>query len=187
MDVTLFEWGQFLTLLLIALALGADAFSLGVGVGMTGMRLKKIAKVSLTIGLFHVAMPLIGIFIGIYLSEIVGDIAVMVGGLILIAMGLHMLWNVFYGDDEEDKSMKTTGFGLFLFAFSVSLDALSVGFSLGLMEINKLLAVTMFGIAGGGMAAAGMMLGRRMGNWLGEYSEVLGGLILVIFGIKFIL
>lgn len=186
LDDALVNMGQFITLFMIAVALGMDAFSLGIGVGMVGMRYRDIAKISLTIGLFHVAMPLLGIALGIYLSMMVGSIAVLIGGAILIMLGLHMLWNGLFEDDSQSV-MRTKGFGLFLFAFSVSLDALSVGFSFGLLEVNKLLAVSLFGLMGGIMAGCGLLLGRRMGGWLGEYSEVFGGLILLVFGVKFIM
>jgi len=186
LDEAFFHLGQFLTLFMIAIALGMDAFSLGIGVGMVGMKLRDVAKVSATIGMFHVAMPLLGIIFGMYLSEIIGDIAVLVGGGILILLGLHMLWNGMF-DHNSPNVMRTSGIGLFLFAFSVSLDALSVGFSFGLIEVNKALAVCLFGLMGGMMAGCGLLLGRRMGGWLGEYSEVLGGLILLAFGVKFML
>lgn len=186
MEIALFQWGQLLTLLMVAFAISMDAFSLGVGVGMVGIRLREILKVSLTIGLFHIAMPLVGIFIGVYLSEIVGDIAVIIGGAVLIAIGLHMLWNGVFRT-EEKSILKTKGVGLILFAFSVSLDAMTVGFSFGLIEVNKILAVSLFGLMGAAMAYFGLLLGRSVGGWLGEYSEVLGGLILFVFGLKFML
>lgn len=186
MDITLLQWGQFLTLLMVAFAISMDAFSLGIGVGMVGIRFREIIKVSITIGLFHVGMPLAGIMIGIYLTEIIGDIAVLIGGGVLMAIGLHMLWNGFFRA-EEKSLLQTKGLGLLLFAFSVSLDALTVGVSFGLMDVNKFLAICLFGFMGGAMAACGLLLGRTVGGWLGEYSEILGGLILFFFGLKFIM
>ncbi len=50
--------GQLFTLLIIALALGMDAFSLGVGIGMRGIRLRDIIKLSVVIAIFHIVMPL---------------------------------------------------------------------------------------------------------------------------------
>ncbi|MBO8165325.1 MAG: manganese efflux pump [Brevibacillus sp.] len=186
MDISLFQWGQFLTLLMIAVALGMDAFSLGIGVGMIGMRVREVFRVSATIGLFHVAMPLIGILIGISLSEVIGDVAVMLGGAVLTLLGLHMLWGGIF-QSEQPSLLKTNGLGLLLFAFSVSLDALSVGFSFGLMNVNRLLAVSLFGLIGGMMAGCGLLLGRHVSGWMGGYSELMGGLILIVFGIKFML
>jgi putative Mn2+ efflux pump MntP len=37
------------------------------------------------------------------------------------------------------------------------------------------------------MAGCGLMLGRSIGNWLGAHSEMLGGLILLAVGCKFII
>lgn len=184
MDITLFQWGQFLTFLMIAVALGMDAFSLGVGVGMVGMRLREVVGVSITIGLFHVVMPLVGILIGMYLSDLVGDIAVLVGGAVLTLLGLQMLWNGIWGGTARGMLHKS-GIGLLLFSFSVSLDALPVGLSFGLLNVNRLLAVSMFGLIGAIMAGCGLLLGRSVGGWLAGYGELLGGLILLVFGIKF--
>lgn len=183
MDIGLFEWGQFLTLLIIAFALGMDAFSLSVGIGMVGIRLRDVMKVSVTIGMFHIGMPLIGMFVGMYLSEMVGDIAAFIGGAVLLAIGIHMLWSGFRSN--ERSILHTHALGLFLFAFSVSVDALTVGFSFGLLEVNQFLAVALFGLMGTLLTGLGLLLGRSMGGWLGEYSEILGGIILFAFGLKF--
>ncbi|WP_232697911.1 manganese efflux pump MntP [Brevibacillus daliensis] len=186
MEGALYLFGQVVTLLLIALALGMDAFSLGIGIGMGGIRLRRIIAISTLIGVFHIIMPLTGIVIGIYLSDMVGDIAVLIGGGILVILGVHMLWSAFFGETETSL-INTTGLGILLISFSVSLDALSVGFSLGLMAVNKWLAVSLFGVIGGLMAGSGLLLGRSVGSWLGNYSGIFGGVILLIFGLQFIL
>ncbi|WCN39653.1 manganese efflux pump MntP family protein [Aneurinibacillus uraniidurans] len=171
---------------MIGIALGMDAFSLGIGMGMGGIRLLTIAKVSLTIGLFHIVMPLIGIALGVFLTSYMGNMAAYIGGFILIVLGLHMLWNGFFGE-ERNPLMKTTFWGTILFSLSVSIDALSVGFSFGLFRVNVFIAVLIFGALGAVLAAGGLLLGRRVGSWLGEYSEIFGALILVAFGLKFLL
>ena len=175
------------TVLMIGVARGMDAFSLGVGMGMGGIRLLTIAKVSITIGVFHIIMPLIGIAFGIFLTSYVGYIAVYIGGLILVVLGLHMLWNCFFDGEEKSPILKKTFWGLLLFSFSVSLDALSVGLSFGLFRVNVALAVLIFGVTSTVLAATGLLLGRRVGGWFGEYSEVFGALILLGFGLKFLL
>ncbi|WP_019121066.1 manganese efflux pump MntP family protein [Brevibacillus massiliensis] len=187
MEDHLFHLGQFLTLLMIAVALGMDAFSLGIGVGIGGMRLRDVLKVSIAIGLFHICMPLIGIFVGLFLSGLIGHIADYLSGAILILLGIHMLWNAVLRSPAEKSTIRTSGLGLLLFSFTVSLDALSVGLSFGLIEVNTILAVGLFGLIGGFMAGCGLMLGRSIGNWLGAHSEMLGGLILLAVGCKFII
>ncbi|WP_369405460.1 manganese efflux pump MntP [Aneurinibacillus tyrosinisolvens] len=180
------QWGEFITISLIGMALGMDAFSLGIGMGMGGIRLLTVLKVSIITGIFHVFMPLIGIVLGMFLTSLVGNVATYMGGSILILLGLHMMWNSFFSK-EKSPLLKTTIWGLMLFSLSVSLDALSVGFSFGLFNVNVTMAVLVFGILGTLLSAAGLLLGRKVGSWLGEYSEVLGGLILFSFGVKFLL
>lgn len=187
MQWDIIQWGQFYTILMIGFALGMDAFSLGIGMGMIGVRLKTIAKVSLVIGLFHILMPLIGIGSGIFLSKVVGDVAAFIGGMILCFLGANMLWGSFFREEESPGRYQTRGLGLILFALSVSLDALSVGFSFGLFAVDIVMAVLMFGLLGMVMACSGLLLGRHVGPRLGGYGEAVGGVILMGFGIKFLL
>lgn len=177
--------GQLITFILIAIALGMDALSLGFGIGIQRLSLLRILKISITIGIFHIFMPLIGIMIGHYLSAMIGDIARWIGGGILVFLGTNMLWSSLIGNETHILN-QTAGIGLILLAFSVSIDALSVGFSLGLFSTNLWLIVLLFGFVGGIMAALGLALGNKVGNWLGDYGEALGGVILVVFGIKFL-
>ncbi len=187
MQWDIIQWGQFYTILMIGFALGMDAFSLGIGMGMVGVRLRTIAKVSIVIGLFHVVMPLIGIASGMFLSRVVGDIATFMGGLILCFLGANMLWGSFFRDEDSNNRYPTQGFGLILFALSVSLDALSVGFSFGLFEVDIVMAVLLFGLLGMVMACSGLLLGRHVGHRLGGFGEAIGGTILMAFGFKFLL
>ena len=36
------------------------------------------------------------------------------------------------------------------------------------------------------MSVMGLLLGRRVGKWMGEYGEAFGGVILLMFGFKFL-
>lgn len=190
---------DILTLMLIAVALGTDAFALAVGIGVTGVRNSKVIVVSLVVCIFHIFMPLIGLGVGTVLGNIVGDVATLIGAIVLIAIGLNILWEVFKNrvhvmpfpqakkelklDTRETRSINTV-WGMMLLAGGVSIDALSVGFGLGALKAQIALTVIVLGIVAGLMTAGGFLLGRRLGDWLGEKAEVAGGLILVAVGIK---
>jgi manganese efflux pump family protein len=179
------QWGQFITLFLMAFALGLDAFSLGLGIGMKGIRLLDILKISIVIALFHIFMPLFGFFMGNYLGLLLGGIANTVGGLLLVLLGSHMVYSAIRGEAVKSFDYRTI-WGLLLFSFMVSIDAFSVGVSLGMFATDLLLAVLLFGIFGGGMSIVGLLLGRRIGYWVGSYGEAFGGAILFVFGLKFL-
>lgn len=181
-----YAMGQLFTILIMAVALGLDAFSLGIGIGLRGIRILDILKISLVIGLFHIIMPLMGMFMGQYVSSLLGSVATSAGGILLILLGAHMIFSSFRGEAVPSFDHRTV-WGLFLFSLSVSIDSFSVGVSLGMFSTDILLTVLIFGAFGGIMSIAGLMLGRRIGNWAGEYGEAFGGIILLAFGIKFLL
>jgi putative Mn2+ efflux pump MntP len=61
---------------------------------------------------------------------------------------------------------------------------LSVGFSLGTVESQIGLAVLIIGTVAGIMMGSGLILGRYVGSWLGERAEVIGGVVLVLIGLR---
>lgn len=177
--------GEIVTLILMAAALGMDAFSVGLGMGMYKLRLRKIFEIGITIGLFHVLMPLAGITAGRFLSEKFGALATFIGGLLLVVLGLQMIWASLKKDDE--KVITPVGVGLLLFALSVSLDSFSVGLTLGIYGAKTVLVLLCFGIMATVQTWAGLLLGRKVRGWIGSYSEALGGAILLGFGVKLIM
>ncbi|ATW25988.1 manganese efflux pump MntP family protein [Candidatus Formimonas warabiya] len=187
------------TLLLIALALGTDAFALAVGIGVTGIRKQRIIIVSAVVCLFHIVMPLIGLGIGIVLGNLIGDVATIIGAVVLILIGLNMLWavirqrNVVFSLPQAKKQLNFSRkknqpvesfWGLIMLAGSVSIDALSVGFGLGALKAQIWGTVAVLGIVAGMMTALGFFLGRGLGSWMGEKAEIAGGIILVAVGTK---
>jgi manganese efflux pump family protein len=178
------ELGQLFTILIMAIALGMDAFSLGIGIGLKGIRLRDILKISIVIGAFHVVMPLVGMWMGQYVSILLGDVATMAGGALLILLGGHMVYSSLRGEEVRSFDHRTAG-GLFLFALSVSVDSMSVGVSLGMLASDLLLTIALFGLAGGLLSVMGLLVGRRAGHWVGGYGEAIGGCILLAFGIRF--
>ncbi|WP_077215074.1 manganese efflux pump MntP family protein [Bacillus dakarensis] len=178
--------GELLTLILMAFALGMDAFSVGLGMGMFRLRLREIFKIGLTIGLFHIFMPLLGIIAGRFLSEQFGTFAAYVGGVLLIILGVQMIWSSFRKEDEG-ALITPVGFGLLAFSISVSLDSFSVGLTLGIYGAKTALVLLCFGAGACLLTWLGLLIGRRVQGWLGTYSEALGGSILMAFGVKLLL
>lgn len=182
----LFSWGQLLTLMIMAMAVSMDAFSLGIGVGTIGISLRRMVKLSIVIGLAHLIMPLIGILFAQILHRYIGFFASYIGGGLLLIMGIHMVWSAIQGE-KMIRIVPIHGIALVIFALSVSIDALSIGFSLGLFSVNTWLTVLLFGFWGMMMSMFGLMIGKHVGYWLGHYGAAVGGIVLCILGLKFIL
>ncbi|WP_138495788.1 manganese efflux pump MntP family protein [Paenibacillus pinistramenti] len=179
------QLGQIVTIIVMAVALGMDAFSLSVGIGMKGVRRLDMARISGLIGVFHIFMPLLGIFTGLYVGHLLGAIAGYVSGGLLALLGGHMVWASFRNDGAKPID-HTKLLRVALFSLSVSVDSFSVGVSLGMFHSNLLFTVLTFGLFGGLMSLIGLWLGSRVGRSLGDYGEALGGAILLAFGLMFI-
>ncbi|WP_222599221.1 manganese efflux pump MntP [Aquibacillus kalidii] len=177
------QLGELMSLLFMAIALGMDAFSVGLGMGMQALRLKRIFIVGITVGIFHILMPFFGIVLGKFISTKLEGFAVLGGGLLLFGLGVMMVLNSF---NREDKAMSPVGLGLILFSLSVSLDSFSVGLSLGMSGVKVALALLLFGFASTVLTWTGLLLGRKARGLLGVYSELLGGSILCGLGLKII-
>lgn len=183
--------------LLVSVALGVDAFSVAVSIGLSGVRAREMLLVSGTVTLFHIFMPLIGLSLGLYLGKIAGPMAGIIGGLILIAIGLSAIWKnlrellaactgkVSGGPDGMILDIRNP-VSLLLIAAGVSLDALTVGFGLGALQVDLLLTVFTMGLVAGVMTGLGLLFGKKLSYAFGERAEIVGGLILVIIGIQFL-
>ncbi len=177
--------GQLITIFIMAAALGMDAFSLGVGIGMRGIRLLHVLRISLMIGIFHIIMPLLGMYTGQYVGSLLGKVTGYVAGGLLVLLGGHMIVNAFRGGFAKPVNHRSWG-GMILFSLSVSIDSFSVGVSLGMFKSDLLLTILTFGFFGGLMSIVGLLLGRKVSRNLGDYGEALGGTVLLAFGLMFI-
>lgn len=184
MEAWLPEWGQAFTVLIMACALGMDAFSLGFGLGMRGVSVPLIMRVSAVIALFHVVMPLFGLAAGQYVSAILGHLAAAVGGGLLVLLGSHMICSAVKGEAPPVPFEINGFFGLLVFSLAVSIDSFSVGMTLGLLRSDVLFAVLAFGFMGGAMSVLGLAAGRRVGRFAGGFGEAVGGAILLAYGLK---
>lgn len=173
---------EVISLLFLAFALGMDAFSIGLGIGMQRIRLKRMALVGITIGIFHIFMPFLGMIFGQVISAQIGEWATLAGGLLLVGIGAQMFFSAF--NHDSSKVVQPIGFGLFMIGFSVSIDSFSVGLSLGISGVSLILALFFFGTFSMVLSWAGMLVGRKVRGFLGVYSGLLGGSILIGFGLN---
>ncbi len=129
-------------------------------------------------------LPLTGWYVGNLAGKLVGQAASIIGALILIFLGIKMLWETFKSSHKDSEALSMNGFSLVILALSVSLDALSVGFTLGVYQFNLLSTAIIFGIFAGLMSFSGLCAGRFLGSWVGEKAHLIGGIILIGIGIK---
>ena len=184
MAIGAMDFGQCTTIIIMAVALGLDALSLGVGIGLKGIRWYDMIKMSVAIGLFHIIMPFLGMFAGRHVGEWLGHVTVYVGGSVLIVIGTQMILHAVRASDLRPNRIEyRSSSSMMLLSFSVSMDSFSVGVSLGMLQSYWLFTIATFGFFGGAMFLLGLFLGRRVSYNLGCYGEAIGGAILLAFGL----
>jgi putative Mn2+ efflux pump MntP len=200
--------------ILLAIALAMDAFAVSIGLGAKAQKYshqyvwRLAIYAALYFGTAQGVMPLIGYLLGAALLGWLAAAAPWIGGIILIALGGKMLYEVFTADESDadsdeldvnDDAISTDGKTgvvassshghinhrtMFTLAIATSIDAMAAGFTLNLLALNAWLACLIIAVVTAVFGWLGVYLGRRSGTWLEEKAEILGGVVLIAIGIK---
>ena len=170
---------SFFIILLIGISLSMDAFSLALIYGMQGISQKHKITLSIIVGVYHFIMPLIGLSFGTILDNINIIGIDIIASLILIYIGIDLIVSNYKKEDRLE--INKTGF--LIFGLSVSLDSLTVGIGLKAITNSYLLSSTVFSLTSLTFTYLGLLLGNLIGNKIGSYSKLLGGIILISISI----
>lgn len=180
MKVTLFK--DVFSILLLAMAVGLDAFSISLGIGTQRLRLRQLLLVSCLFGISHLLMPLIGLILGKQLSPQIEEYTLFLSGLLLLFIGLHMLFSTF--KQKIPRLMAQLSYPHFaVLAFTTSIDSFPVGVSLGLSEARIILSLMLFGLTTMFLTMLGLLIGRKAHYLFGIYSEMFGAIVLCSLGL----
>lgn len=178
-----------LTIIILAVALGIDAFSVAIGIGAANNKKSwmPVWRLSLSFGLFQFVMPLIGWLAGSTLVEIIAGFDHWIAFALLFFIGGKMIWEGFEKEKDEEKADQTLGWPLLMLSIATSIDALAVGFSFSLLKTPILVPSVIIGIICFGMTAAGMVFGKWLAKLFGRKVEIFGGLVLIAIGVKILI
>ena len=175
--------GEILLLFIIGTCLSIDAFSVSTVIGVYNLNTKKTFLTSLTVGLFHFVMPLLGVIISYQLNKIININTDLILGIILILISLQMFIEYI---KPSNKEISLNNIGIILFAFGVSLDSFSVGLGLQAITTDLLLSSTIFTICSFTFTFIGLTIGKYINKLLKNYSYLIGTIILCIIGLLFL-
>ena len=185
------------TLLLMSAGLAMDAFAVSVSSGIVLCHTcwRQTVRISGSFGFFQGLMPLIGYTIARTFADKISAFDHWVAFGLLAFIGGKMLWEVFRGGEAEHADSSLSPAVMAPMAVATSIDALAVGASLAVMPRTGLLihswgylicclviAVVTFVIC-----FAGVKIGCRTGNFFGRKAEVIGGIVLILIGVKILL
>ena len=179
---------NFATLLILAIGLSMDAFAVSVCKGLALKRpdARAYISVGLWFGGFQALMPVAGYYLIFNFKDYVTAIDHWIAFGLLTVIGANMIREALSG--KEPAADASMGFRtMLLLAIATSIDALAVGISFGCLDVDLPLAVTTIGATTFLLSIAGMRIGSLFGLRYKARAEVVGGVILILLGIKIVL
>ena len=90
-------------------------------------------------------------------------------------------------EEETECQDPTRGLSLVMLSVATSIDALGVGFSLGVLDQGLFMVAVWIGITAAAMTWLAMKIGNRLSQRFAKRMEIIGGLILVAIAFKLLL
>jgi manganese efflux pump family protein len=179
---------SFCDILIIAVGLAMDAFAVSLGAGTQGFArgFRPVFRLSFHFGLFQFLMPLLGWYLGTQVAGYIRSFDHWIAFGLLAFVGIRMI--VAGGDDRKDapKANPTRGITLVSLSVATSIDALAVGLSLAMLEVNIWYPSVVIGVVTAGLSVVGIRLGHRLAGRFGQRMEIAGGVLLLLIGLRIV-
>ena len=176
---------DILELLVIAVGLSMDAFAVAIGKGLCvrEVRLRHLFITGAWFGGFQALMPLVGFALGVSFAALVESVDHWIAFVLLGVIGANMIRGSFAGDDDA-PSADFSARAMLPLAVATSIDALAVGVSFAFLKANIWLSALVIGLTTYLFSVAGIKIGHRFGARYRSRAEFIGGVVLVLMGIK---
>lgn len=174
-------------LFVIAVGLSMDAFAVSIckGLSVEKATMKEAGIAGVYFGGFQALMPLIGYFLGVNFQSLITSIDHWIAFVLLAFIGLGMLKEAREGAEEVSQSFGAKE--MFPLAIATSIDALAVGVTFAFLQVEIVFAVCLIGCVTFVFSAAGIWIGNLFGCRYKTWSEIAGGVILILMGVKILL
>ena len=167
-------------LLVLGLVLSLDNFRVSIALGTVPFTFRRAVQVALMFGLWDGVMPLVGLLVGGYVGEEVGEVAEYVGAALLGAYGLYLVVSALRNPEPAEVDHPWALFGI---PFTLSFDNLFAGASLGLLGFSPWFSALVFGLMTVVLSFAGLQLGRTAARYIRIRTDLLAGVTLIIAAI----
>lgn len=190
---------SFVDLLFLGIALSLDSFAVALSLTILSAdpRHRLVIRYISVVALFHMVMPIIGWFIGDGIAPLLGGYGNKMASIIFLLLGGKTLWDALScrGDESAKMPRLLSIVAILILALMLSIDALVAGFSLGVVEFrvaslskvwSLVVGATVVGVVTFCVTWMGFFIGSRISPMLGRVAPVVGGVMLILLGLKII-
>lgn len=177
-----------IVVLAIALAMDAVAVSLAEGLQLRRPSWRDAMFIAGMFGLFQALMPVLGWLLAFRFADLVSEATPWIAFGMLLVIGAHMVRESFEDDDDHHGATSVVTLrSVTPLAIATSIDAAAVGVTFGVLEVSVAPAVTVIGVVTFVLSLASVFVGARVGERLGSWATLAGGVILVLIGLRILL
>ncbi len=177
-----------ITIILIAVALAIDSFSVSITRGFTSTKNRmaiEALKTGFFFGAFQAIMPIMGWLAGLSIMNLISGFDHWIAFGLLALVGIRMIYESLTLGSRKIASSSSLKV-LVILSIATSIDALAVGLSLSFLETSITEPAIIIGIITFLLSFIGVYIGRKMGNYF-EKIGVIGGIILISIGVRILI
>lgn len=182
-----------LEILLIGIGLSMDAFAVAICKGLAmpdKVDRKGALLIALYFGVFQAVMPALGWLLGSQFARYVAQMAPWIAFVLLAWIGGSMIRESLSKEEKEEAEMGAVSHKeLLVLAVATSIDALAVGVTFSMLELAVSIgaAVALIGCTTFVISLGGVYVGNVFGARYKGKAEFVGGVILILIGVKILL
>lgn len=168
---------EILSMILVAISLSMDAFSLALAYGTLGLENKLSFRIAFSVGVFHFFMPLLGMSVKYYLVKYSGMSLHFITSVIYFYLGIMLLL-----ESKEDRKVSKIGSfkDIILFSIAVSLDSLSVGIA---QQKSTILGPIFYALFSFFFTTLGLKMGKKLNYLFGKTATIIGGIFFLLLAL----
>ena len=167
-----------------------DNLAVTIAAGAASARIlnkRLIYEIAALFALAHFVMFSLGFIGGERVAPALGRVAPWLACAALVYIGASMLWQARQPKEEVNHLIFESFKHKILLAVATSIDAFLVGTSFGFTYSVFWQMAVLLVICVGVTSATGFKLGGTLGKKFGRWTEALGGVVLIVLGLKLLL
>ena len=175
-------------LLLISISLSMDSFAVSIckGLSMKKIKVTKCIIIASYFVFFHLLMLLFGFTLGTVFENFINTIDHWIAFVLLMIIGINMI-NEALSNNEDSLNDKIDLKTMLPLGLATSIDALAVGITFSVLDINILLSLCVVGIIIFIVSSVGIKIGNIFGDKYASKAQIFGGVVLMLIGLKILL
>jgi len=171
-------------IIVIAVGLAMDAAAVSLAAAASGFAKDGRAafRLAFHFGFFQFFMPVVGWFLGIGFVSYLKSFDHWIAFGLLLFVGGRMICSGMDSSQTAIKKDPSRGMTMVMLSIATSIDALAIGLSLAMLDVNIWYPSVIIGVITAGLSLLAISIGKRLGVLFGKPMEIVGGLILIFIG-----